>query len=87
MQYASDGINFLLVSRGPDGKLDLDPLEQFLSFDPGSPDQRVFARTYDPTNGVRSPGDIWRASEPLPPGHHDQTNGVVLGNAAWWPRE
>ncbi len=53
--YATDGQRGWLVSRGPDGVLNLD-LEAL----PALADEQIGNYSYDPTNGSFSPGDIIR---------------------------
>ena len=54
--------HWLVWSAGPDGRYDIDGME----FNPSNPNDlsKLILRTYDPTNGTSSAGDIWRLSEP-----------------------
>jgi hypothetical protein len=50
---------WIVFSPGPDGDYDIDPLTDY------DPDERVpsvslIRKTYDPSNGAQSGGDIWR---------------------------
>lgn len=56
----SDGEHgWILFSAGPDGKYDLD----WTRYNPASANVKrdLAPYTYDPSNGARSTGDIWRA--------------------------
>ena len=60
--YYSTGTQWVLFSPGPDGRYDIDPVKDFI---PGtdwlSPEHLL--KHYDPTNGIKSPGDIFRVNE------------------------
>lgn len=61
--YWTDGEQgWILISTGPDGDYDLNPPEKFYDALSERPSARLLERTYDPTNGVASDGDIWRAA-------------------------
>lgn len=52
---------FIVYSMGPDGRYDIvDPSEVWQVGESLFPSPRLVNLTYDPTNGVRSRGDIWR---------------------------
>lgn len=59
--YYRQGEEWILISAGMDEDYDLrDPRPYFVGS--GEPDPSILDRTYDPTNGVKSDGDIWRWS-------------------------
>jgi hypothetical protein len=69
--YFAEGDAWMLLSTGPDCDYDIDLNEALAKFS-SSDRSATIARTYDPTNGMFSDGDIWRASESLlraPDGH------------------
>lgn len=57
--YYSDGQGWILISPGPDGVYDIDPLEDYIST-LRQPSPRLLEKCYDPTNGIKSGGDIYR---------------------------
>jgi hypothetical protein len=60
--YYAPPNGWIVWSAGPDGIFDLD----WTVYDPAKPQPQpeILARyTYDPTNGVVSPGDIWRVKQ------------------------
>lgn len=57
--YYSDERGWILVSPGPDGVYDIDPLEDYIST-LTQPSSRLLEKSYDPTNGVKSAGDVFR---------------------------
>lgn len=60
--YYAPPNGWIVWSAGPDGIFDLD----WTRYDPSKPQPQpeILARyTYDPTNGVVSPGDIWRVRQ------------------------
>jgi hypothetical protein len=57
--YYTDGPGWILVSPGPDGVYDIDPLEDYIST-LAQPSPRLLEKCYDPTNGMKSGGDIFR---------------------------
>lgn len=59
--YYSDGGGWILLSPGPDGDYDINPQQVYSSALPG-PSEIMIARQYDPTNGVKSDGDIFLTS-------------------------
>lgn len=61
--YPKNG-GYLLLSPGPDGRYDINPLLHYAGGDnPTRTVEMLVPRTYDVTNGTISPGDIWRLSE------------------------
>lgn len=58
--YHTDGQRWLLYSAGPDKDYDIDAPNELVSFAVGSLTETI-AKTYDPTNGTASNGDIWLA--------------------------
>ncbi|MBX7244229.1 MAG: type II secretion system protein GspG [Candidatus Sumerlaeaceae bacterium] len=52
---------WILFSPGPNGKFDLD----WKLYDPSKPQPspEIIVQSFDPTNGVDSPGDIWRVKQ------------------------
>lgn len=56
--YHSNGMNWILVSAGPDEDYDFDPAADFSN--ETTPTERLLQKTYDPTNGAKSGGDMWR---------------------------
>lgn len=67
--YWSDGRDWLLLSPGPSGDIDTTvvliapELARRDQFSPSSP--YLLNCTYDPSNGTRSPGNIWMAGSSL----------------------
>lgn len=64
--YLCDGQYFILISAGPDGLIDGETLktifsEESLAFrlERGDVNSRLLLKTYDPTNGLISGGDIF----------------------------
>jgi hypothetical protein len=57
--YHADANGWILVSPGPDRKYEIDPAADYTS-SITQPAVRLLLKTYDPTNGTRSGGDIWR---------------------------
>ena len=58
--YWTDGGGWIVWSPGLDGRYAItDPSEVYSSDEP-QPSDALLHRTYDPTNGSISPGDIWR---------------------------
>ena len=62
-RYWHDVGGFIIWSAGPDGEYAItDPGEVYSSGEV-QPSEALLLRTYDPTNGIFSPGDIWRARQ------------------------
>lgn len=57
--YHTDGHHYLIFSAGLDGDYDVDPIRD-IDFTTSQPSPLLLARTYDPTNGSQSDGDLWR---------------------------
>jgi hypothetical protein len=57
--YYCDGGGWILISAGPDGDYDIDPQKLYNSSVP-QPSTELLSRSYDPTNGTVSDGDIFR---------------------------
>lgn len=56
--YYSAGDSWILYSAGPDKDYDIDPVNDGDDvFDPAS--LLLIMKTYDPTNGTVSDGDVW----------------------------
>ena len=56
-------MSWILVSRGPDGVFDIVPSSDLPADEPVTAEeagQRLVGKTYDPTNGSNSGGDIYR---------------------------
>ena len=65
--YWHDGGGWIVWSPGPDRRYAItDPAEVYNSAEPHPPGA-LLLRTYDPTNGANSPGDIWRIKATSPP--------------------
>jgi hypothetical protein len=60
--YHTDGRGWILISRYNDGDCDIDPARDYDSAAEG-PTERLILAGYDPTNGARSSGDLWRISQ------------------------
>jgi beta-lactamase regulating signal transducer with metallopeptidase domain len=61
---ARQGKGWILWSPGPDGIYDIDAA---LDYDPRVPiSPSLFEKTYDPTNGAVSAGDVWRSQAGTP---------------------
>ncbi|MFH0794382.1 MAG: DUF4190 domain-containing protein [bacterium] len=60
LRYHTDGAGWILVSRGPDLDYDIEPRSDYSTQNAKSSDV-LWAKTYDPTNGTVSNGDIWRS--------------------------
>ena len=58
--YFTDGTRWMLYSAGPDRKYQIDPPND-LDGATSRPSVQLVNKTYDPTNGYRSAGDIWRS--------------------------
>lgn len=54
------GSGWLLWSPGPDGVYDIRDAARLYSPDRRVPSDELIDATYDPTNGTRSRGDVWR---------------------------
>lgn len=61
MTKKEEAEGWILTSPGPDGDYDIDPAGMY---DPSNkkPSATLVIRSYDPTNGSLSDGDIWRTS-------------------------
>jgi hypothetical protein len=59
--FSSSKDQWVLWSRGPDLKFDLDPTQFKSAKQPMT--ETIANQTYDPTNGTISSGDIWRQWE------------------------
>ncbi|MCX7000069.1 MAG: hypothetical protein NT106_07225 [Candidatus Sumerlaeota bacterium] len=57
--YYCDGGGWILLSAGPDGDYDIDPQKLYNSSVP-QPSTELLSKSYDPTNGTISDGDIFR---------------------------
>ncbi|MBN1901462.1 DUF4190 domain-containing protein [Candidatus Sumerlaeota bacterium] len=57
--YYSDINGWILISPGPDEVYDIDPLEDYISTN-AQPSGALLEKCYDPTNGIKSGGDIFR---------------------------
>lgn len=57
--YHTDGPGWIIVSPGPDGVYELDPLRDYDSRTT-QPSELLLQKSYDPTNGANSRGDVWR---------------------------
>jgi len=57
--YYSDVGGWILISAGPDGDYDIDPQKLYNSSVP-QPSQELLSKSYDPTNGTISDGNIFR---------------------------
>ncbi|MBX7244756.1 MAG: hypothetical protein K1X53_04615 [Candidatus Sumerlaeaceae bacterium] len=61
--YASpDNEGWILFSPGPDRQYDLVPADDYDS-SISQPSARLLLKTYDPTNGDVSAGDVWRVKQ------------------------
>lgn len=62
---AREDSGWLLWSPGPDGTFEITRSNIEELYDPklSVPNERLIELTYDPTNGARSSGDIWRAKQ------------------------
>lgn len=65
--YAPVGDGYVIVSAGPDRKYQIDPGTDYdpaCRGDLSSPAcEKLLLKTYDPTNGIASRGDIWRVRQ------------------------
>jgi len=61
--YHTDEKRFLLIPTGPDHDYDILPSEDLNGDATSAWIPSLVVRTYDPTNGIESGGDIWRASQ------------------------
>ncbi|MFW6255454.1 MAG: hypothetical protein ACOC54_01435 [Candidatus Sumerlaeota bacterium] len=57
--YRAGDESWILTSPGPDMVEDIDPVEDFEA-DVPQPSEIILQKSYDPTNGTDSGGDIWR---------------------------
>lgn len=55
---------WIITSVGPDRKLSFEPALTYVPWDPTSWD-KILGRSYDPTNGLLSSGDLWMSEEML----------------------
>jgi hypothetical protein len=62
LKYAGRG--WILWSPGPDGRYDIDAARDYDPRVPISPS--LLEKTYDPTNGAVSAGDVWRSQAGTP---------------------
>jgi hypothetical protein len=60
--YHTDGPGWVLFSCGPDRHYDINPVTDYTSKGP-QPPVALILKSYDPTNGLVSGGDIWRVRE------------------------
>jgi len=60
--YHRDGRGWILTSPGPDGDYDLLPSRDY-DGSAADPFASLLPRTYDPTNGTISDGDLWRVKQ------------------------
>jgi hypothetical protein len=60
--YYSDKNGWILISPGPDGDYDIDPVHEYNGSAP-QPSARLLVKSYDPTNGLDSSGDIFRVKQ------------------------
>jgi len=62
LYYAYYAVNdgWILISTGPDGDFDIDPAGDYSGFSLKQPSSNLVSKTYDPTNGAMSDGDIYR---------------------------
>ena len=60
--YHADANGWILFSPGPDRDYDLTPEKDYDSSIP-QPSPFLMIKTYDPTNGTTSDGDIWRVKQ------------------------
>jgi type II secretory pathway pseudopilin PulG len=57
--YYTDGAGWILVSPGRDQRYDIVPANDYDGTN-SQPSARLLLKSYDPTNGIRSAGDVWR---------------------------
>ncbi|MCX7044413.1 MAG: hypothetical protein NTX50_02865 [Candidatus Sumerlaeota bacterium] len=63
--YYTTGSAYILYCPGYDQRYDIDPIKDFTADTlPTSPS--LVLKTYDPTNGLKSAGDIWRTNRGAP---------------------
>lgn len=60
--YNDSDKGYILFSAGPDGDYDIDPVKDYDALTT-SPLPQLLMKTYDPTNGSKSDGDIWRIKQ------------------------
>lgn len=60
--YYRDKNGWILLSAGPDGDYDIDPAKDYNSAIP-QPSIHLLSKSYDPTNGTVSDGDIFRVKQ------------------------
>ena len=58
-RYYTDGKGWILFSPGPDTDSNIDPLQDFYTSVPQPSPHLIGLKTYNPTNGSCSAGDIW----------------------------
>jgi hypothetical protein len=61
--YFSDSVGWILFSPGPDKDYDIDPVRDYDGSTTQPSLHLLTTATYDPTNGARSDGDIWRVHQ------------------------
>jgi len=61
--YHTDGKGWILISAGPDRRYDIDPIADYDS-SAHQPSPHLLQKTYDPTNGTDSRGDVYRIWNP-----------------------
>lgn len=61
--YYTDGSGWIFVSPGPDGDYDTVPARDYTSAIPQPSHHLLATVTYDPTNGFKSDGDVWRVKQ------------------------
>ena len=59
---SQDDKGWILFSAGPDKQYDIDPVKDYDAAKE-NPLPQLFLKTYDPTNGTTSRGDIWRVKQ------------------------
>ena len=57
--YHADRAGWIVFSPGRDGKYDIDPTKDY-DGSTTQPSVRLLQKSYDPTNGLGSAGDVWR---------------------------
>jgi hypothetical protein len=60
--YYADLNGWILISPGPDGDYDIIPRKDYTS-KIAQPSSAILVKSYDPTNGRLSDGDIWRVKQ------------------------
>lgn len=60
--YHCDGQSWIVLSAGPDRVYDFDPESDFSSSET-MPSKKLLFKTYDPTNGLESRGDVWKLKQ------------------------